>query len=58
MYRTRAVTLIAQELATYRLDLIGPQDVRLARNSVTPIGDCYTIEKEIIISTRNRVLPT
>ena len=39
LYRTWAVTLVARELAKYRLDLVGVQEVRLDGNSIIPIGD-------------------
>ena len=39
MYRTGAVTLVARELAKYRLDLVGVQEVRLDGNGIAPIGD-------------------
>ena len=39
MYWTGAVTLVAQELAKYRLDLVGVQDVRLDGNGISPKGD-------------------
>ena len=39
LYRTGTVTLAAQELAKYRLDLVGAQEVRLDGNGISPIGD-------------------
>ena len=39
LYRTGAVTLVARELAKYRLDLVGVQEVRLDGNGISPIGD-------------------
>ena len=39
LYRTGAVTLVAQELGKYRLDLVGVQEVRLDGNGISPIGD-------------------
>ena len=33
------MTLVAQELAKYRLDLVGVQEVRLDGNDISPIGD-------------------
>ena len=39
MYRTGAVTLVARELAEYRLDLVGVQEVRLDGNGISPIGN-------------------
>ena len=39
LYRTGAVALVTQELAKYRLDLVGVQEVRLDRNGISPIGD-------------------
>ena len=33
------MTLVAQELAKYGLDLVGVQEVRLDGNGVSPIGD-------------------
>ena len=38
-YRTGAVTLVAQELAKYRLYLVGVQEVRLDGNGISPICD-------------------
>ena len=37
--RTGAVSLGARELAKYRLDLVGVQEVRLDGNGISPIGD-------------------
>ena len=39
LYRTGAVTLVARELAKYRLDLVGVQEVRLDENGISSIGD-------------------
>ena len=39
LYRTGAVTLVSQELAKYRLHLVGVQEVRLDGNGISPIGD-------------------
>ena len=39
LYRTGAVTLVAQELSKYRLDLVGVQEVKLHGNGISPIGD-------------------
>ena len=39
LYRTGAVKLVARELAKYRLDLVGVQEVRLDGNSISPIAD-------------------
>ena len=39
LYRTGAVTLVAQELAKYRLGLVGEQKVRLHGNGISPTGD-------------------
>ena len=39
LYRTGAVTLVVRELANYRLDLVGVQEVRLDGNCISPIGD-------------------
>ena len=39
LYRTGAVTLVAQELAKYRLDLVALQEVRLDGNGISPIDD-------------------
>ena len=39
LYGTGAVTLVAQELAKYWLDLFGVQEVRLDGNGISPIGD-------------------
>ena len=39
LYRTGAVTLVARELAKYRLDLVGVRKVRLDGNGISPIGD-------------------
>ena len=53
LYRTRAVTLVAHQLAKYRLDLVGVQEVRLDVNGISSIGDYIlvcTMEKEIIIT--------
>ena len=38
-YKTGAVTLVARELAKYRLDLVGVQEVRLDGNGMSPIDD-------------------
>ena len=53
LYRTGAVTLVAREVANYRLDLVGVQEVRLDGNGISPIGDNMlypTMEKEKIIT--------
>ena len=34
------MTLVAQELAKYRLDLVGVQEIRLDRNGISPRADC------------------
>ena len=39
LYRTGAVTLVARELAKYRLDLVGVENVRLDGYGISPIGD-------------------
>ena len=39
LYRTGAVALVAWELAKYRLDIVGVQEVRLDGNGISPIGD-------------------
>ena len=39
LYRIGAVILVAPELAKYRLDLVGVQEVRLDGNGISPIGD-------------------
>ena len=39
LYRTGAVTLVARELAKYRIDLVGVQEVRLDGNGISPIGN-------------------
>ena len=39
LYRTGAVTLVAQEVAKYRLDFVGVQEVRLHGNGISPIDD-------------------
>ena len=41
LYRTEAVPLVAQELAKYRIDLVGVQEVRLDGNGISPIGDTH-----------------
>ena len=33
------MTLVAQELVKYRLDLVGVQEVRLDGNGISPISD-------------------
>ena len=38
-YRTGAVVLVARELAKYRLDLVGVQEVTLDGNGISQIGD-------------------
>ena len=53
LYRTGALTLVARELAKYRLDLVGVQEVRLDGNAISPIGDYMLYyEKEIINTIR------
>ena len=48
LYRTGGVTLVVQELAKYRLELLGVQEVRLGGNGISPIDDyLFTMEKEI-----------
>ena len=39
LYRTGAVTLVARELAKYRLNLVGIQEVRLDGNCISSMGD-------------------
>ena len=39
LYRTGAMTLVARELAKYRLDLVGVQNVSLDGYGISPIGD-------------------
>ena len=39
LYRIGAVTLVARELAKYRLDLVRVHEVRLDGNHISPIGD-------------------
>ena len=39
LYRTGAMTLVAQELAKYRLDSVGGLEVRINGNSISPICD-------------------
>ena len=41
LYRTGTVTLVAQELVKYRLNLVGVQEVRLDGNGrpISPVGD-------------------
>ena len=39
LYKTGAVTLVAQEVAKCTLDLVGIQDVRLDGNGISPIDD-------------------
>ncbi|KAJ4445861.1 hypothetical protein ANN_12546 [Periplaneta americana] len=39
LYRTGGVTLVAKELARYRIDFVGVQEVRLDRNGTSQIGD-------------------
>ena len=42
------VTLVARDLAKYRLDLVGVQEVRLDGNGISPIGD-YMFYYESIV---------
>ena len=39
LYRTGGVTLVAKELARYRIDFVGVQEVRLDGNGISQIGD-------------------
>ncbi|KAJ4443166.1 hypothetical protein ANN_04816 [Periplaneta americana] len=39
LYRTGGVTLVAKELARYRIDFVGVQEVRLDGNGLSQIGD-------------------
>ena len=39
LYRIWAVSLVAQELAKYRLDLVGVQEVKLDGNGISSIAD-------------------
>ena len=39
LYRTGGVTLVAKELARYRMDLVGVQEVRLDGSGISQIGD-------------------
>ena len=39
LYRTGAVTFVARELAKYRIELVGVQEVRIDGNGISPIGD-------------------
>ena len=39
LYRAEAVTLVAREVAKYRLDLVGVPEVRLDGKGISPIGD-------------------
>ena len=47
LYMTEAVTLVAQELAIYRLDLVGVQEVRLDGNGTYQwVITCYTRKRK------------
>ena len=49
LYMTGAVTLVTKELAKYRLDLVGAQEVRKMETVYHQyLITCYTMEKEII----------
>ena len=39
LYRIGAVTLVARELAKYRLDLVAVQEVKLDGHGISPIGE-------------------
>ena len=39
LYRIGGVTSVAKELARYRMDIVGVQEVRLDGNGISQIGD-------------------